>query len=189
VKFPSTYSLKSKTERLADIIGRAGGLTNDADSSAILFVRDSTGRIGVNLPRVLKNPRDIDNLILVDGDSIYIPAYNPIVRVKGEVNSKATGIAYVRGENLDYYIRAAGGGTSRADKKRAYVLQPNGKVETKRRVALFFHSVPQPQPGAVVQVPESDGAPGINWVGMTQTGLTLLGSLVTAAALLKSAKN
>jgi protein involved in polysaccharide export with SLBB domain len=186
VRFPSTYSLKSKTERLSDILARAGGLAPDADSSAILFMRDSTGRIGVNLPRVLKNPSDIDNLILVDGDSIYIPAFNPIVRVKGEVNSKATGIAYVNGANLDYYIRAAGGGTSKADEKRAYVLQPNGKVETKHRVAFFFHSVPKPQPGAVVQVPETDGSDrGIDWVGMTQTGLTLLGSLVTAAALLK----
>ena len=189
VKFPTTYSLKSKTERLYDIIARAGGLTSDADSSAIIFIRtkDSTGRVGVNLPRVLKNPNDIDNLILVDKDSIYIPAYNPIVMVRGEVNSKATAVAYVRGADIDYYISSAGGATAQADKGRAFVLQPNGKVQTKHRTLWVFHSDPQPQPGATVQVPRADPNAGkVNWVGVAQTSLSLLGSLVTAAALVKT---
>src|SRR5690242_5974272 len=113
-------------------------------------MRDSTGRIGVNLPRVLKDPSDIDNLILVDRDSIHIPAYNPIVMVRGEVNSKATAVAYVKGADIDYYISSAGGGTAMADKRRAYVLQPSGKVQTKHRTLWVFHSDPKPQPGATV---------------------------------------
>lgn len=189
VRYAGTYSLKSKTERLSDILGRAGGLANDADSAAIVFIRraDSTGRVGVNLPRVLKNPRDIDNLILVDRDSIFIPAYDAIVTVRGAVNSRASGVAYARGADLDYYIRAAGGGTSSADEKRAYVLQPNGKVETKHRTKLLYVSVPKPQPGAIVHVPNVDpNAPKRDWVAMAQTSLSLLASLVTVAALIKS---
>jgi polysaccharide biosynthesis/export protein len=191
VKFPTTYSLKSKTERLSDIIARAGGLAADADSSAIVFIRrrDSTGRVGVNLPRVLRNANDIDNLILVDKDSIYIPAYNPVVMVRGEVNSKATAVAFVKGADIDYYISSAGGATAQADKKRAYVLQPNGKVQTKHRTLLLFHSDPTPQPGATVQVPRVDqNASRFNWLAATQTSISLLASLVTAAALIKTLK-
>lgn len=189
VKFPTTYSLKSKTERLADIIARAGGLQADADSSAIVFVRtrDSTGRIGVNLPRVLKNPNDIDNIVLVDKDSIFIPAYNPIVMVRGEVNSKATAVAYVRGADIDYYIRSAGGATAFADEDRAFVLQPSGKVQTKHRTLWVFESDPNPQPGATIQVPRKDPNAGrVNWVGIAQTSFSLLASLVTTVALVKT---
>jgi protein involved in polysaccharide export with SLBB domain len=188
VRYPTTYSLTSKTERLSDILARAGGLMPDADSSAIVFIRtrDSTGRIGVNLPRVLKNPRDVDNLVLVDKDSIFIPAYNPIVMVRGEVNSKATAVAYVKGADINYYISSAGGATPDADKGRAFVVQPNGKVQTKHRTLFVFRSNPEPQAGATVQVPRSSGKPGFNWLGATQTSLSLLASLVTAAALIKT---
>lgn len=188
VRYAGAYSLKSKTERLSDILDRAGGLASDADSSAIVFIRqqDSTGRVGVNLPRVLRNHNDVDNLILVDKDSIFIPAYNAIVMVRGEVNSPAAAVAYVKGADIDYYIRSAGGGTARADEKRAYVLQPSGKVETKHRTPLLYTAVPKPQPGAIVQVPTVDPtASKFNWVAAAQTGLSLLASLVTVAALLK----
>jgi hypothetical protein len=161
---------------------------------AIVFIRqrDSTGRIGVDLPRVLRDPRHVDNLILADGDSIYIPGYNPIVVVRGEVNSvrgtlnvPAAGIAYVKGADIDYYIRAAGGATIKADEKRAYVTQPSGKVETRHRTALFYNSVPRPQPGSVIQVPEKDPNDRRDWISIAQTSLSLLASLITVAVLVK----
>lgn len=39
VKFPGTYALKNKQERLRDLILRAGGLTEEAHTDGILFVR------------------------------------------------------------------------------------------------------------------------------------------------------
>lgn len=187
VKYPSTYSLRSKTERLAEVIARAGGLASDADSSAITFIRqrDSVGRIGIDLPRVLRDPKHVDNLVLVDKDSIFIPARNSIVLVRGEVNSPTAGVAYVKGADIDYYIRSAGGGTPKADTKRAYVTQPSGKVETKHRTALMYTSTPRPMPGATVTVPEADKTREINWVAAVQTSLSLLASLITVAYLLK----
>jgi protein involved in polysaccharide export with SLBB domain len=187
VKYAGTYSLKTKTDRLTDLLTRAGGLAADADSSAIVFIRqrDSVGRVGINLPAVLKDPNDLDNLILVDGDSIFIPQYNAIVMVRGEVNSPAAAVAYVKGADIDYYIRAAGGGSIKADEGRAYVLQPNGKVETKHRNALGFELVPSPQAGSIVQVPAKDPAARRDWVAVAQTSLSLIASLVTVAVLLK----
>ena len=187
VRYPSKYSLLSKTERLSDLIARAGGLAGDADSAAIVFIRqsDSTGRIGVDLPRVLRDARHVDNLILIDRDSIFIPPYNAIVMVRGEVNSPAAAVAFVKGADIDYYIRAAGGGTTKADAGRAYVTQPSGKVETRHRTALVYRSVPKPQPGSVVMVPQKDPNARRDWIAIAQTGLSLLASVVTVAVLAK----
>lgn len=187
VKYAGQYSLKTKTDRLSDLIERAGGLAPDAYPAGISFVRsaDSVGRIGIDLPAVLKDPRHIDNILLVDGDVVTIPPFNAIVTVRGAVNSPAAAVAYVKGADIDYYIRSAGGGSSKADEGRAYVLQPNGKVETKHRTAIGYVSKPRPEAGSVVQVPEADPANRRDWVTVLQTGLSLLASLVTVAALLR----
>ncbi|HYW49027.1 MAG TPA: SLBB domain-containing protein, partial [Gemmatimonadaceae bacterium] len=58
VKFPGSYTLVKKGERLSDIVQRAGGLTADAYPDGVNFSRqrNKVGRIGVDLPAVLKDP-------------------------------------------------------------------------------------------------------------------------------------
>src|SRR5947209_3943541 len=75
VRYPSVYAIRTKTDRLSDILQRAGGLTPSAYADGIVFYRkqNNIGRVGIDLPRVLKDSNDVDNLNLVDGDSIYIP--------------------------------------------------------------------------------------------------------------------
>lgn len=186
VKYPGKYSLTSKNEKLADIIARAGGLTSSGYASGISFYRkkDSTGRIGLDLPRVLEDPSFVDNLQLTDGDSIFIPRFAPVVTVRGAVNSQV-GVAYVPGASIDYYIRSAGGATTKGDAGRAYVMQPNGKVQTKERHLLFIHTQPQPQPGSTVYVPNYDAANKTDWLQIAAATTSLLGSLVAITALLK----
>jgi polysaccharide export outer membrane protein len=187
VKYAGQYSLKTKTESLADLIDRAGGLSPDAYPAGISFIRqsDSIGRIGIDLPSVLKDRRHIDNILLIDRDSIFIPAYNAIVTVRGAVNSPAAAVPYVNGADINYYVRAAGGGSFKADEDRAYVFQPNGKVETKHRSALVFTSNPRPEAGSVVVVPEKDPTNQRDWISVAQTSLSLLASLITVAVLIK----
>ena len=159
VRYPGVYSLTRKTERLADLITRAGGLTQEAYTDGVQFVRkrNRIGRIGVDLPGVLKDARNTDNLILFDGDSITIPRFDAVVRVDGAVNSP-TALPYVRGRSLDYYIRAAGGGRRDADLRRAYVTQPNGRVDAVRIRRFWPDGQPTPRPGAIVVVPTRDAA-------------------------------
>jgi protein involved in polysaccharide export with SLBB domain len=92
---------------------------------------------------------------LQDGDSIYIPRFNPVVNVQGAVNSPLS-VTYAPGKTIEYYIRAAGGPTVRADAKRAYVTQPNGKVEARESHFLLPDGIPSPQPGSTVIVPNRD---------------------------------
>ena len=181
VKHPGRYALRSKTERIGDLIARAGGLTGQAYPGGIQFYRSygpghrpANGppepiaqptdaqrdtlprgfreRVGVDLPRVLKNRKAPDNVILVGGDSINIPEYNPVVIVDGSVNSPGP-VVYTPGKSLDWYVNAAGGYAQNGDDRRAYVTQPDGKREAVKRRALLADNVPKPKSGAMIFVP------------------------------------
>ena len=159
VRYPGRYSLKTKTEKITDLIKRAGGLTTDAYANGVVFyrTRNGVGRIGIELPDVLRNPKSLDNLPLQDGDSLFIPRYSAVVAVQGAVNSPVS-VTYAPGKSIEYYIRAAGGPSIKADLGRAYVTQPNGKVETRQGRFLLPDGVPTPKPGSTVFVPEHDAS-------------------------------
>jgi polysaccharide biosynthesis/export protein len=186
VRFPGRYTLQNKSERVLDLIKRAGGLTSDAYPNGIVFYRqrDNLGRIGIDLPAVLRDKNHVDNLVLADGDSIFVPVYSGVVTVTGSVNSPVA-VSYVRGANLDFYIRSAGGGTSKSDVGRAYVTQPNGKVESRNSHLHFFKSTPTPQPGSTIIVPPVDASDRRDYVAMLTALTSILGSAVALAAILK----
>lgn len=185
VQFPGTYALTSKTERLSDVITRAGGLTASAYSAGVAFYRgqNAVGRVGVDLPSVLQNPKDRDNLLLIDGDSVHVPRYNALVSISGAVNS-AVALPYEPGASLSYYIRAAGGATRNADAKRAYVVQANGKVETNHRYFAVIATHPKPRPGSRIIVPSRDPSDKRDVMQFLGTMTQVIGSLVTLAVVL-----
>ncbi|MBA2707644.1 MAG: SLBB domain-containing protein [Gemmatimonadaceae bacterium] len=158
VRYPGKYSLRTKTEKVSDLIRRAGGLTPEAYADGVTFFRtnDEVGRIGIALPDVLRSAASRDNLQLQNGDSIFIPRFNAVVNVKGAVNSPVA-VTYVPGKDLEYYVRAAGGITRRGDLRYAYVTQPNGKVEATSG-KFIFKSNPNPRPGSTVFVPQRDAS-------------------------------
>jgi polysaccharide export outer membrane protein len=186
VRYPGRYSLKSKTDRVSDLLTRAGGLTPEAYAQGVQFYRSYTGgrptggdplspvlseprpyltaggtdsvrrsipeRVGIDLPRVIDDPSFRDNVVLVGGDSIHIPEFDPVIMVRGAVNSPGP-VAYEPGKNLDWYVDRAGGYTQTGDQGHAYVTQPNGEREGVKRKPILSDRVPRPEPGAVVYVP------------------------------------
>lgn len=208
VKHPGRYALRSKTERVSDLIERAGGLTEQAYPGGVQFYRSYgpghkpingrpapidesavsardtlpqgfTERVGIDLPRVLKNAKAGDNVILAAGDSINIPEFNPIVIVEGAVNSPGA-VVFAPGKTLDWYVSAAGGYTQLGDEKRAYVTQPDGKRESVKRRAILADAVPKPKSGAVVFVPARrvQEQPS-NIAGVLSVAAQVLSALVT----------
>jgi protein involved in polysaccharide export with SLBB domain len=159
VKFPGKYTLLAEDEKLADLVKRAGGLTTRASANGVMFYRrkGGIGRIGVNLTNALRSPSAIDNLILTDGDTIFVPGFVGTVTVSGAVNAPIT-VAYEPGKNLDYYVDQAGGYSKMADRKRAYVAQPNGKHAAVNRHWAWPDHVPLPEAGATVFGPQREDA-------------------------------
>jgi len=157
VRFPGSYALTSGNERLSDVIDRAGGLTALAYRDGVRFVRvnDQVGRINVDLARAMKERGSRFDIALQDGDSITVPEYQPSVKVIGEVNTPGS-VMWEKGKDLEYYLRAAGGTTFKADAGRISVRYANGEVRTRRSTLLIFHSDPTPGPAAVIFVPVRD---------------------------------
>ena len=158
VKFPGRYTLKNQSERLSDVIARAGGLTALAYGAGASFyrARDSVGRVGIDLPRALRDREFRDNLVLTDGDSITVPQLNPVVIVRGEVNAP-TAVAYRPGEGIAFYVKSAGGPKRTGDARGAFVTQANGHVEsTTKRPFPLPDGQPEPTAGATVTVPLKD---------------------------------
>ena len=185
VNFPGHYALNSRNERLTDLIARAGGLTSEAYPTGVELYRAQRdqGRIGVDLPRALQDSAFHDNLILIGGDSVHIPEYNPVVQVRGAVNAPVA-VTWVKGKDVDFYVQAAGGYTEKADEGRAYVTQPSGKLESVKRRFLLPDSKPQPLAGGVIQVPErlpKTGPGTLAVVGSIATILTAFATVLIAA--------
>ncbi|MFN8650394.1 MAG: SLBB domain-containing protein [Gemmatimonadales bacterium] len=190
VRFPGRYALITRTDRLLDLINRAGGLTKEAYPKGIRFFRtsDRGGRIGVDLSRVLQNPRDKDNLILSGGDSIFVPEYIPVVYVNGAVNAPMS-VTYIEGRGLEYYVDAAGGYSRKADKNRAYVTQPSGKVQSVHSHFWFFpDSRPEPEAGAAIFVPERDPADRKDWLATAAALAQIVASLATTVLVVRNIK-
>ena len=142
------------------------------------FVRAEgrAGRVGIDLERVLRDPRYRDNLALFPGDSLHVPQYQPVVAVEGAVNSPVA-VAYVPNRSAGYYVDRAGGYARRADKGRTYIVQLNGTVMLRSATV---------EPGARVVVPEVPAGEGkTDWVQMMGSIATVLTSALTIILVVK----
>ena len=186
VAFPGRYTLTTRNDRLSDLLKRAGGLTPEAYAEGVVFYRQKgrLGRVGIDLPNVLRNDADRDNVLLQDGDSLFVPQYNATVDVRGAVNSPIA-VAYVPGASISYYIAAAGGGAANADMKRAYVTQPNGKVESVVARRFLPDGRPAPRAGGSVYVPSRDPNDKPNYAALFGATAQVLGALVAIIAIAK----
>ena len=186
VRYPGTYSLRSKEERLADVIERAGGLTPQAYPEGIRFVRsaEGVGRVNVELTRALRDKGSSHNVIMQPEDSIFIPEYQPTVKVMGAVNAPGS-LLWRRGADLDYYISAAGGLAASADGGRVSVRYANGDARTRRKW-LFVSSKPTPGPGSEVFVPTKPTGEGTNPVALLGGIAQILSSVVAIVVVLRA---
>ncbi len=185
VRSPGTYTLLSKNDRLRDVIARAGGPPRAAYTDGVAFYRRTgrLGRIGVDLPGVLRDPNNRDNLILQDGDSLDIPSFTGVVEVQGAVNSPR-GVAYVPGKDLMFYIRAAGGESKTGDPEHSYVTQSDGKVQSYVYHRFGPNTIPEPTPGSMVFVPEKPVVTNSDALARLGIVAQVIGSLVTIIAVL-----
>jgi protein involved in polysaccharide export with SLBB domain len=157
VKYPGNYSLKSRNERLSDIIKRAGGLTEAGYAEGARFSRALSSNekersrqlleiahsadtvdvdkitiknrytIGIDLVSAMKKPGEDKDIILRNGDQIVIPECNNTVRISGEVLYPNT-VPFVEDKSASYYINQAGGISNKGQRSKAFIIYANGQV-------------------------------------------------------------
>lgn len=179
VSVPGEYALLSKDDRVADLVARAGRIleTGYPEGARLYRAQDDMGRIDLDLPTALNNPTSDENITLQPGDSLFIPVFSPTVRVQGAVNSQVS-VLWREGQDFDYYIAAAGGLRSDADKGRASVRYANGLARTRDKF-LFWSSYPTPGPGSTISIPAEDPSTQFDTRGLITDLVAILGSITT----------
>ena len=113
---------RSKEDALR--MAQAGG--GDSISVKRLDLSD-TYSVGINLGEALKNPGSDADMVLREGDVLFVPEYVSTVKINGAVMYPNT-VLYKKGESLKYYINQAGGFGNDAKKRKVYVIYMNGTV-------------------------------------------------------------
>ena len=174
--FPGVYALESRADRLSMVMGRAGGLTRQADLRGVYIVRNESNRpkIQKDVPFNLKNENLLGsniisnrtdtiainafsrrlknwNYSLQDGDEIVALEQKSDVRVTGAVQNP-TIIMHKRSKRINYYVNSAGGPTNFGKIRKSYVKYPNG-MGRKSKNYLLFTVYPKVPSGSTVVVP------------------------------------
>ena len=101
--------------------------------------------VGIELDKALANPGGMEDIVLREGDRLFVPQFEATVKINGEVLYPNT-VGYVKGKPVSYYIDQAGGFSSKAKKRQAYIIYMNGTV------AKVGHNA-KPMPGCEIVVP------------------------------------
>jgi protein involved in polysaccharide export with SLBB domain len=178
VVFPGSYPVQKRDETAIEFLTRAGGVTPYGSLSNAQVYRKGI-RVNLDLTAMPDNHAINSNMVLLPGDSVYVPRVISYVQVSGAVNNPQY-ISY-NGGRFKYYVNAAAGVTENARLKGAFIKYPDG-LNLPIRHFLFFRVYPKVKPGSQIIVPEktpdSGLKIGIGDLGTIATALTALVSII-----------
>lgn len=173
---------EEEQRRQADAVRMARmGEGKDSISVEKLNISD-TYTVGINLEKAISNPGSDFDLVLREGDVLFIPEYINTVKISGAVMYPNT-VLYKRGESLRYYINQAGGYGNLAKKKKAYVVYMNGTVSR-----LKSRDKKATEPGCEIIVPSKEEKKRMSTaeiLGMGSTTASIAAMIATMVNLFK----
>lgn len=170
-KMKSREALKALQKNVSDT-GSSRGLLEQE-------VAREFDKIPLDIPAILRNPGSVEDLVMRSGDELVIPKFEGQVKVSGAV-LMATQVPFIASNGLKDYLNAAGGFSSRALRKKTYVVYANGKAATTSHF-LFFKSFPKVLPGSEVIVPakpENKKASTAEIIGISSAIASLAGVVI-----------
>ncbi len=144
--YPGVYALKVRGERLSELIERAGGPTITSYLGGGEFFRQG-GRVSIDFERAFRDRDPIHDVVMLGGDSIFVPTRQHIVAVAGQVN-KPGFLSYISGDAVGDYIDRAGGLTDSA----SYAVLSTPQGESRRVNFGWLRSNPEVPEGSTVNV-------------------------------------
>lgn len=134
------------------------------------FAKKYNGQIALNIQsNNIESIKNIDNILVQDGDDIYIPKVSNVVSVIGEVYNEQS-FVYKKGAKPNYYIKQVGGYTPNASKFHKYKVGVNGRAE-KIKISSTVH------PGDVIVVPRKISNNSAEWIQTAASSLQAVASL------------
>ena len=121
------------------------------DSVALSLENIKDYSVGIDLEKALTNPGSAHDVVLRDGDELYIPQFQSTVKISGAV-TYPNSVTYTNGMSVKSCLSQAGGYNDIA-RKYPIVIYMNGKVATTRKRFIFFKHYPKVEPGSEIVVP------------------------------------
>ncbi len=115
--------------------------------------------VGIRLDRAIDEPNSDFDVVLRDGDIIYVPEYNATARVLGAVLYPNT-VTYTEGKSVKYYVKSSGGFDNAARKRGVFIIHMNGMVEAGLRAEV--------RPGSIIVVPTKTNRGEFRWSDIVQ---------------------
>jgi protein involved in polysaccharide export with SLBB domain len=133
----------------------AQALAQNALVARLRLIR-ATGRIVLDIKPKAVGPEAFPDIVLEDGDRLFIPPVPSTVTVLGAVYNP-NAFVHKAGGRVSEYLTRAGGPTRDADKGSIYLLRADGSVTSKRQSGTFGGGFEGQTltPGDAVIVPES----------------------------------
>lgn len=154
-------------------------LTENGDSvSYAKLDLDNNYPVYIDLDKAMKNPGGEADILMRDSDQLFVPEYDPVVRVSGDVMFPNT-LYYEAGKKYKYYVEECGGFGHRAKKSKTFIVYQNGKAGLVKKGAM-------PEPGCEIVVVSKKKKSGWNIAMFTSalTGISSLASMITAISVL-----
>lgn len=123
--------------------------SRDSISASMVNMKDYS--VGIDLEKALASPGSADDVVLRDGDRLYIPQLQSTVKISGSV-TYPNSVTYTKGMTARQCLAQAGGYNDIA-RKYPVVVYMNGKVATTKRTFIFFKRYPKIEPGCEILVP------------------------------------
>lgn len=133
--------------------------------------------VGIDLEKALANPGSDYDLVLMPGDSLYVPEKQSTVKISGDVMFP-NAVIYEPGKKLSHYINQAGGYGQRAQKGKAFIVYMNGTVARAKRNTPI-------EPGCHIIVPSKPQNGGTDWSKI----LTLTTGFMSVATMVATIPN
>lgn len=142
---------EDETRRVETLLELSAASKQSRDSIGVSIVNMKDYSVGIDLEMALREPGSTHDLVLRDGDVLYIPQRQSTVKVSGTVVFPNS-VTYTRGMSVKDCLTQAGGYTG-LSRKYPIVIYMNGKVATTRRTGIFFKRYPRIEPGCEIVVP------------------------------------
>ena len=117
----------SEKKRMGDVIRLMSRQLGEAMIDSLGIRVEDHFTVGIDLEKALANPGSTADIVLREGDVIFIPKNNNTVTINGAVMVPNT-VSYMKGENIDYYLNQAGGYSENAKKSKKFIVYMNGQV-------------------------------------------------------------
>ena len=114
-------------KRMGDVIRLMSRQLGEAMMDSLGVRVEDHFTVGIDLEKAIANPGSASDLVLREGDVVFIPKNTNTVTINGAVMVPNT-VSYMAGKNIDYYLNQAGGYSDNAKKSKKFIVYMNGQV-------------------------------------------------------------